>query len=67
MLCIICIFFFENKTNFSNVDSEEIEALTACESIGWFNNDGNCVKNSKGEYFCKTDDWLSFTDCIMNK
>lgn len=42
----------------------DVEALTACESIGWRNNDGNCVKNSSsGQYFCKDDSWHEITDC----
>lgn len=43
----------------------EIEAITACESIGWWNNDGNCVNNGKGDYFCKTDSWWELTDCKL--
>ena len=42
----------------------DVEALTACESIGWWNNNGNCVKNSSsGQYFCKDDTWYELTDC----
>ena len=43
--------------------SEDVEAVSACESIGWVNNDGNCVNNGKGEYFCKRDTWYELTDC----
>lgn len=43
--------------------SENVEAISACESVGWWNNDGNCVNNGRGAYFCKKDDWLSITDC----
>lgn len=46
----------------------DVEALSACESIGWRGNDGNCVKNSQtNEYFCKDDSWLEITDCLQEK
>jgi len=38
-------------------------AIAACESIGWWDNDGNCVKNDAGVYFCKSDSWPALTDC----
>jgi|GEM_PF-5398854 len=41
----------------------KVEAITACESIGWWNNNGNCVNNGNGVYFCKTDTWHELTDC----
>ena len=42
-----------------------VEAISGCESIGWWNNDGNCVKNSlTNEYFCKDDGAFEFTDCV---
>ena len=43
----------------------DIEANASCESVGWKGNDGNCVKNSSGVFFCKEDDWLSITDCLQ--
>lgn len=49
----------------SGISLPDVESLTACESIGWKDNDGNCVKNNKGEYFCKTDTMFEITDCIM--
>lgn len=53
------------KTNASSAQLlEDTEAVTACESIGWWDNDGNCVENNRGDYFCKTDDIFHFTDCI---
>lgn len=52
----------------SMLDLNYIEAIAACESIGWWDNDGNCVKNSDtNEYFCKDDSWHELTDCIKNK
>lgn len=42
---------------------DDVEALSSCESIGWWNNDGNCVHNGRGVYFCKTDDVFHLTDC----
>lgn len=48
-----------------SLSQSEVEVLTACESIGWWDNDGNCVKNSNtGEYFCKDDSWPELTDCL---
>lgn len=44
-------------------NSNEVEVLSACESVGWWNNDGNCVKNSAGVYFCKEDGFWEITDC----
>ena len=43
----------------------EVESNAACESVGWWNNDGNCVKNETGTYFCKSDTWYEITDCIQ--
>ena len=47
----------------SGISLKEVEALAACESIGWWNNDGNCVSNDGGSYFCKSDSGSSLTDC----
>ena len=52
-----------NHTKSSSLLTEDVEAISACESIGWWNNDGNCVNNGKGVYFCKTDTWYELTDC----
>lgn len=51
-----------NKNNISLI-STDIESMAACESIGWWDNDGNCVKNDAGTYFCKSDSWPALTDC----
>ena len=51
-----------NKNNISLI-STDIESMAACESIGWGDNDGNCVKNDAGTYFCKSDSWPALTDC----
>ena len=45
--------------------SNDIESIASCESIGWWDNDGNCVKNDRGEYFCKSDSWHELTDCLQ--
>lgn len=44
---------------------EAIETLTACESIGWWDNNGNCVHDDSYNYFCKEDTWYELTDCLM--
>ena len=50
------------------VTLSSVEAISDCESVGWWNNDGNCVKNSNtNEYFCKDDGILELTDCIRSK
>lgn len=46
-----------------DISLAEVEAITACESIGWWDNDGNCVNDGKGNYFCKKDSWYELTDC----
>lgn len=43
----------------------ELESMAACESIGWWNNNGNCVSNNRNEYFCKTDSWYWVSDCLQ--
>lgn len=54
------------ETSTSTNSLSDIDALTACESIGWWDNDGNCVSNSAtGEYFCKDDTWYEITDCKL--
>ena len=47
----------------ANITLTEVEAITACESIGWWDNDGNCVNDGKKNYFCKKDSWCELTDC----
>lgn len=44
---------------------DDVESVAACESIGWWDNDGNCVSNGGGDYFCKTDSWHELTDCKL--
>lgn len=46
-----------------NLFVEDVEALSACESVGWWDNNGNCVNDGKGTYFCKRDTWHELTDC----
>lgn len=54
-----------NNDYVSIVELNTVEAIAACESIGWWDNDGNCVKNSStNEYFCKDDSWHELTDCL---
>ena len=62
-----CYHLQENLTQkiSVNLTLSNLEALTACESIGWWDNDGNCVKNDAGVYFCKSDSWPALTDCIQ--
>ena len=57
--------FGTSANAFSNVSLGSIDALGACESIGWKGNDGNCVNNGSGGYFCKTDSWYAITDCKL--
>jgi len=65
IISLLCFKKQTNKTSFSYLLQEDIEAITACESIGWWDNNGNCVKNSNtGEYFCKDDSWDEITDCL---
>lgn len=53
----------QNKNTNINLISTDIESMAACESIGWWNNNGNCVKNDADVYFCKSDSWPALTDC----
>lgn len=53
----------QNKNNNINLISTDIESMAACESIGWWDNNGNCVKNDADVYFCKSDSWPALTDC----
>ena len=69
-LASIAIYVSNNshRVSTSKIHASGIEALTNCESVGWWDNDGNCVKNSlNGEYFCKDDTWYELTDCKRNK
>ncbi len=67
-ICGVCYFGVSKSADadsLSMLQQNEIEALTSCESIGWWDNDGNCVYNSeKEEYFCKDDSWHELTDCL---
>lgn len=53
------------SSNLSDWVLPDLESLAACESIGWWDNDGNCVKNDAGVYFCKSDSWPALTDCLQ--
>lgn len=53
------------KSHVQDLTMTGVEALSACESIGWWNNNGNCVNNGRGNYFCKTDTWYELTDCKL--
>lgn len=54
-----------SSSNYHDLTMSEVESNAACESVGWWNNDGNCVKNETGAYFCKSDTWYEITDCIQ--
>lgn len=55
----------KNSTSaMTDVTMESVEAQASCESIGWSDNDGNCVTNGSA-YFCKTDSWYELTDCKL--
>lgn len=49
----------------SDLTLYNVESLAACESIGWWDNNGNCVKNDQNVYFCKSDSWPALTDCTQ--
>lgn len=54
-----------SKESMPNLLLANIESIAACESIGWWDNDGNCVSNNSGSYFCKSDSWHELTDCLQ--
>ena len=59
---------YQSKSVMNNVSElllTNVESIAACESIGWWDNDGNCVKNDAGVYFCKSDSWPALTDCLQ--
>lgn len=65
IISLLCFKKQTSGTSFSYLLQEDVEAITACESIGWWNNNGNCVKDSNtGKYFCKDDSWYEITDCL---
>ena len=43
---------FISSSNYHDLTMSEVESNATCESIGWWDNDGNCVKNDAGTYFC---------------
>ncbi len=64
---IVCFQLFNTMSTkrYHDVTLSEVESNATCESIGWLDNDGNCVKNDYGTYFCKSDSWHEITDCIQ--
>ncbi len=67
-IAIVSICNLTQKSNSSFVINEilaNVESTASCESVGWWENNGNCVKNDDGVYFCKSDSWLEITDCIQ--
>ncbi len=57
------VYTSQKVDTMSDLMLANVESLAACESIGWWDNDGNCVKNDAGTYFCKSDSWPALTDC----
>ena len=50
----------------ANTLLSEVEALTNCEAIDTYVNDGHCVHNSQNIYFCATLGFLQKKNCKMN-
>lgn len=65
-VAMVCIYTQKSNSSFI-VDQTlaDVESTAACESIGWRDNDGNCVKNDNDVYFCKSDSWSEITDCLQ--
>ena len=67
-IAMVSILNFTQKSNSSFIVNQtlaDVESTAACESIGWWENDGNCVRNDAGVYFCKSDSWPAITDCLQ--
>ena len=67
-IAMVSILNFTQKSNSSFIVNQtlaDVESTAACESIGWWENDGNCVSNDAGVYFCKSDSWPAITDCLQ--
>ena len=60
----LAVTSYNKNKQLSHLMYADVEAISACESIGWWDNDGNCVNDDRGHYFCKTDTWYQVTDCI---
>ena len=61
-------YVFYSSTESSSITTlagDGVESVAACESIGWWDNEDNCVSNGKGDCFCKTDSWQEITDCKL--
>ncbi|MBR2018332.1 MAG: hypothetical protein IKA00_13760 [Prevotella sp.] len=55
----------ETSTNFSSLFSQDIEALSNCESIDGQKNNGHCTKNERLEYFCEKPGLLQTKNCLQ--
>ncbi len=65
-VAMVCIYTQKSNSSFIvNQTLADVESTAACESIGFWDNDGNCVKNDNDVYFCKSDSWSEITDCLQ--
>lgn len=64
---VVCygVGVLKSELTLTDLVLSDVESIAACESIGWWNNNGNCVKNDKDVYFCKSDSWPALTDCLQ--
>ena len=68
IVATIAGYVFYSSTESSSITTlagDGVESVAACESIGWWDNEDNCVSNDKGDCFCKTDSWQEITDCKL--
>lgn len=53
----------KKTANTESIILEEIEAITDCESVNGYPNDGYCRSNDYNEYFCGSSHWLWSDNC----
>ena len=65
---MVSVYIYTQNSDSSFIVNQtlaDVESTAACESVGWWDNNGNCVKNDNGVYFCKSDSWPALTDCLQ--
>ena len=53
----------KQECKYSDLLLEDIEALSNCESVDSYKNDGHCVHDKNYNYFCKEPGFLQSKDC----
>lgn len=59
----VMMLTYKQQSKYSDLLLENIEALSHCESVDGYENDGHCVRDKNYNYFCKEPGFLQSKNC----